>query len=429
MQSLKSLLMLTAKRLVSILTLVSLAALAWYAALLARADVAFGAFGENTLIGVSSAVRLAPGNAAYHALLAEFIEASGGNPDHELEMATDLSPHESKYWIRRAFRAEVEQQYGPSEHFLQEALKVDHGFDPRWALMNYYFRRGDSASFWKYTREALEMSYGNLDPIFRLCLAVSDDPSVTRRVLPPHPQIRLGFLTYLIANGYVGSAAGIADEVASEVRADDSSALLDYCDRQIGHDNESAVRVWNALCRRRIVPFTELSPQRGHIVTNGDFAVASFQRVFDWKYGTNEAIAIRPAEDGRAVAINIRGDQPDSIVLMQQEIPLSPGREYAVQYEYRLVGPPGDSGVHWVIRRQGQNEVGGSGSMAISPVLLGSDWNGGKMLFSAGQLDVATLALEYRRTPGTIRWKGAVQIRHVASGLAEPVSTIPGTAK
>lgn len=409
-----------ARRIVSFLTLCGLVVLASYSLLLARADLSFG---ENNLAALRTAVRLIPANAAYHALLAEHLEAAGINPDGELEFATNLSPHESRYWIRRAFRAELEQRFGESEHYLFEASRVDRGFDPRWALMNYYFRRERFPEFWKSTRDALNMSYGNLDPVFRLCLAASDDPAVTWRMLPPQRHILFAFFAYLTANGRVDSAAGIARELASGAQPEEVNVLLDYCGKQIVRQNaESSLAVWNAMCNRRLITFAELSPALGRIVTNGDFSALPLQQGYDWKYGSHTGVAIGPSDAAPGVAIDLSGKQPDGISLIEQEIPLSPGKEYTVNYDYRLVGASGDSGLHWMIRGprpdSGARNEAANDPIAISPVLVAQDWKNGELTFSSGQHDSATLVLEYRRTLGTIRWNGTAQIRRVSSSLS-----------
>src|SRR4051812_18590823 len=101
--------MLAARRIASLVPVCCLLVLAYYAVLLTRADLLLS---ENTLESVRAATHLVPGNAAYRGLLAEYMEAAGANPDQELEIATQLSPRESRFWIRRGFRAEVEQKYG-----------------------------------------------------------------------------------------------------------------------------------------------------------------------------------------------------------------------------------------------------------------------------------------------------------------------------
>jgi hypothetical protein len=409
-----------ARRIVSLLTLCVLMVWAWYSVLLARAD---GSYRDNNLTALRNAVRLVPANAAYHAILAEHLEAAGANPDDELEIATDLSPYESRYWIRRGFRAELEQNFPESERYLLRAFQVDRGFDPRWALMNYYFRRGRLPQFWKSTREALDISYGNLSPIFRLCLAASDDPAVIRQALPPRHDILSAFFAYLTAHGNVESASSIAQELASTAQPDDVRVLVDYCGQELVHHNGgSSLTVWNAMCDRRLIPFSKLSPAIGQIVTNGDFSAVPLQMAYDWKYGTEAGIAVSPMDTAPGVSIDVSGKQRDSVTLISQEIPLIPGKQYTINYDYRLVGGQGDSGLHWAIRTArpdaGANPDARDESIANSSVLIGQDWNNGSLTFASGQRDSASLVLEYRRTLGTIRWNGTAQIRRVASSLS-----------
>jgi hypothetical protein len=411
--------MLMRRYFLPLLALSCLVVLAWYAVVLAVADAAFR---QNTLASVQTAVRLVPSNAGYHALLAEILEEAGSSPDPELQKATVLSPHESRYWIRRAFRAEVERKYDESERLLMEANRVDRGFDPRWALMNYYFRRGNLPAFWKSAKAALEMSYGDLNPIFRLCLDANPDPSFTAGMLPPRRFILLSFFSYLLQHKQMESISPIAARLAAGAETEDVSLLLNYCDLQMGHDNSSSLTVWNSLCQRHLVGFSELVPDRGSIVTNTDLVTASLRQGFDWRYGGTPGIASRPLDTGQGISFEITGFQPDSVALLEQEIPLAPGKQYILNYEYRLIGVQPDSGLQWLVRRAGGGAVGDDSMIATSPVLSGGDWNTGHMRFSSGQFNAGKLVLQYRRSPGTLRWKGTVQIRRVTSGLAPPDS-------
>jgi hypothetical protein len=407
--------MLMRRYFLPLLALCCLVVLAWYAVVLALADAAFR---QNTLASSQTAVHLVPSNASYHALLAEILEETGSNPDRELQTAAALSPRESRYWVRRAFRAEVEQKYDESERLLMEANRVDRGFDPRWALMNYYFRRGNLPAFWKSARNALEMSYGDLDPIFRLCLDANPDPSFTARMLPPRRVILVSFFSYLLQHKQMESIGPIAAQLAARAETDDVTLLLNYCDRQMGRDNPSSLTVWNSLCQRHLVGFSELVPERGSIVTNTDLVAASLRQGFDWRYGGTPEIGTRPLDTGQGISFEISGFQPDSAVLLEQEIPLAPGKQYILNYEYRLIGEQPDCGLQWQIRRAGVGEVGIDSVIATSSLLSGNDWNTGHMRFSSGQFNAGKLVLQYRRSPGTLRWKGTVQIRRVTSGLA-----------
>ena len=190
--------MLIARRIVIRLTLAGAGLTIYYSAVFARAD---NLFRENNLASLKSAVLLVPGNADYRALLGEFLEGTGLNPDKELAAATEISPRESRFWIRRAFRAEVEQKLDDSERFLREAVRVDNGFAPRAALLNYYFRRQNLPEFWKAARAALQTAYTDRRGIFRLCFSVDDDVSVTRALLPPGHRPLVELLSFLMDTG------------------------------------------------------------------------------------------------------------------------------------------------------------------------------------------------------------------------------------
>ena len=410
--------MLIARRIVPLMMLIGLAILAYYSILSALADVSFR---ENNLAALRIAVALVPANAAYHALLAEHQEAAGENPDRELEIATELSPRESRYWVRRSFRAEIERNYADSEKFLVTATRVDRGFDPRWALMNFYFRRGRTPEFWKAAKEALEMSYDDLSPIFRLCLATNDDPQATRLVLPARRGILRAFFVWLIQNRPVESSKALADELASSSGPEDLPALADYCDRQLGRDNESALAVWNTLCRRKLLPFRELAPGNGLVVTNGNFSAEPSNRGFDWRFGADQfAVMSRPDGD-KGISIDINGRQPDRLILLEEDIPLSPGRKYAVTVDYDLAGDQSDSGLHLLVAGGPAGETNTDDPIATSAVFSTQDQGTERITFQALKREVARLQLEYRRTAGTIRWKGAVRVHRVISALAQPL--------
>jgi hypothetical protein len=288
--------------------------------------------------------------------------------------------------------------------------------------MNYYFRRGNLPEFWKAARQALDMSYGSLDPIFRLCLAADDDPSVTRRILPPRREILSAFFIYLFQHQPVAYASGMASELAPGAQPDELPWLVGYCEKQMGRDNRSSLLVWNALCRRRLVPFPELAPELGQILTDGDFSAVPLQGGFDWKYGNTEGIAVGPMDAAQGISIDISGKQPDMALIIEEEIPLIQSKQYVLGYQYRLPDAQPDSGLQWIVRGTAPGGGDSVDPIAISPVLSGKEWSEGKMTFSAGRHDAARLILQYRRAPGTLRWKGIAQIRRVTSGPAQPGS-------
>ena len=83
--------------------------------------------------------------------------------------------------------------------------------------------------------------------------------------------------------------------------------MLDYCSRQIGHNELSSVAVWNAMCNKHLLPFKALDPERGSVVTNADFAAVPLRKAFDWKYGEDTSSRIGPMDTGQGLSIDIDG--------------------------------------------------------------------------------------------------------------------------
>jgi hypothetical protein len=405
--------MLIVRRIVILLTICGAALTIYYSALFARGD---SLFREDTRASLQEAVLLVPGNAEYHALLAEFIEGAGLNPDSELAAATEISPRESRFWIRRAFRAEVEQKFDDSERFLREAVRVDNGLAPRAALMNYYFRRQNFPEFWKAAQAALQKAYTDRRAIFRLCFAVDDNVARIKALLPPGHRPLAELLNFLMETGRLEQTPEIASAVASEAEPDDLGLLLGYVEQQTGKDDASAVAVWNALCARRLVPFSPLSPEQGAIVTDGDFE-GNLRRGFDWRTGAANGVAIGHSYAG-GESVELNGKQPESMVLMEQRIPVTAGKSYSISWQHQLDGAAGDSGLRWVVKEGVRDATPGEQPIAASDTFAGTGSQTGRFAFTADRSGVDRLRLEYRRAPETIRWRGTLQLRHVTATSA-----------
>jgi hypothetical protein len=360
-----------------------------------RLAVADQLFRANSLPALTRAVRLAPGNAQYFAWLAEYQEAEGFDPNPALATACRLNPFDSSVWIRRGLRAEFEGDYTQAEKFLLEAARIDKLLDPRATLANYYFRRNNSEQFWRWTREALAIGYGDLAPMFRLCWRMSDDPELIRSRAQPPPR---PYLFFLLAENHLAAADPVARELAKSATPEDAAVLLDFIDRVLarGANTSSARNVWSALCIRSLIP---LAPSASPL-TNGDFRVAPSSRGFDWRVSQTpdiSAVRINP----RGLRIDLSGRQPEECELLAQFIPLTPGKTCRLRFSYRTSGAPIESGLQWRILD------------ASSAPLSSDDGKQAELRFSTREASLARLALEYKRVAGTSRWEGSVTLHDI----------------
>jgi hypothetical protein len=390
-----------------IAALIAFAVAAFDAARLAWADL-LGA--RNTPDSVARAVRLDPANATLHGLLAEHLEAAGQDPKPELRAAIALSPRESRYWSRLAFREETEQDDGNAEKDLLKAAETDRMYAPRWSLANFYLRRGDARRgdidrFWQWLQKSAEMSPGDLGGIFQVAWAVTQDGAKIRSILPPDRAVLRQYVAWLAVNRSVADAKQPALELAKEAEPGDVAALFPYVDRAIPVDLPGALQAWNAMCEHQALACAPLDPAAGPVITNGTFSSPPIGRGFDWTLlrqpGTSEAM-----EEGGGLAIQFSGKQADTGLLLQL-IPVTT-KTYRLSFEYRVSGSGGPTGLRWEILRNGRNLLDGVQQWRAT------DWKIGQIEFRSDAEAALRLMLVYGRETGMVPWQGTLYLRKIS---------------
>jgi len=360
-------------------------------------------FEKDTPASIREASRLVPANADYKA-----ATPSG------LRGALDLNPRLQPAWIRLGLRAELERDYAAAESMLLEAAKVDNGYEPRWTLANYYFRRGDWEKFWPWARRALEMAYLDRTPLFRLCWQAPGGPQVIlSRAIPDDARSEAHYLNFLLATGRLEAAAPVARRL--ETRDDDVRlpVLLAYCDRLVqANDAAGAVRVWNGLSKAGLIPHRRLDPSRGDSLTNEDFSHSPLEQGFDWKFLAVPGVSL--SRSPSSVRMTFSGRQPERCRLLEQNLPLEAGRRYRLHFAYRTERASPESGLHWSVKAAGKELETGNGSLS------GDDWTEGQLFFRMPDgAGLALLSLAYERASGTTRLEGSLFLRRLRLDFAD----------
>ncbi len=374
----------------------------------------------NSPDALARAVKLDPGNARYFASLAEYQEAAGLDSSAALAEACRLDPMNSSLWIRRGLRAESKGDYAHAEAFLLEAARVDKLFDPRATLMNYYFRRNNAESFWRWGREAFSIGYGDLTSLYSLCWRMTSDAEVIRtRALPPLPNVLRSYLYFLLGQNRLDAAEPIAHQLSEHAGSEDLPALLDFTDRVLTQPDPSqsraasALTVWNSLCIRNVLPFSPLAPDRNLSLTNSDFRFPITSRGFDWRVSeTPDISAVRVSPGG--LRIDLSGKQPERCELLVQFVPLSLGKTCRLRYSYQTSGFPPQSGLAWRL----SDPATGKDLLPPSPQLSAADSKPVDLIFAARGASIARLALGYNRVAGTSRPEGSITLHAMELGCA-----------
>ena len=363
----------------------------------------------NTPASVARAVELEPGNASYRGLLAEHDESGGKDPKPALLIATRLSPLESRYWERIAFRQEMERDYGRAEESLLHAAETDHLFAPRWALANYYLRRGNTEKFWVWITKSLEVAPPEPEAIFQMAWGVTQDGGKIRSLLPPGRALLQRYLSWLVNNRMVEAAKGPALEISPHAMAEDLPALLAYCEQAANVDVRSALLVWNALCTRHLLPYPAISPGQGQVVTDPTFQSAGTGGGFSWELARQPGLSVYLAGARDGAIVELRGRQAERSMLLQQRVPVFAKSRYKLSWEYRVTGNRGPTGLHWEIVDQTTDRNILEGAAPLG----GTEFRTDEAVFESRSDMAPRLSLIYRREPGMVPWEGTLYLRSV----------------
>ena len=86
-----------------------------------------------------------------------------------------MNPWDTRSRIELGLLAEAEGDQATATRYLLQAAEADHLFLPRWTLANYYFRRGDTALFWRWAKEAADRVHAALEKTYKEKLHLTRD--------------------------------------------------------------------------------------------------------------------------------------------------------------------------------------------------------------------------------------------------------------
>src|ERR1022692_3853999 len=258
--------------------------------------------------------------ATYVRLAAIIQESNPVASTEALQRAVALNRWDSQSWVELGLRAEVAGDLAAAERSLLRAASVDLQYLPSWSLVNYYFRRGDSERFWFWARQATQMAYGDLAPLFTLCWKVTSDGALIEQKLDIHKaDLEANYLTYLTNQNRIEPMTHAATRLLAWNREADTPVLLAACDRLIADDRAGqAIRIWNKLAELHRIPYPVLAPDSGRSLTNGDFTMLPMSQGFDWRLPGVGGVAPLLDERPAGLRISFSGRQPENCDVLNQ---------------------------------------------------------------------------------------------------------------
>ncbi|HUS05146.1 MAG TPA: hypothetical protein VMZ52_02535 [Bryobacteraceae bacterium] len=362
-----------------------LSACAW------EATVAFSEYeaGRGTPAGSIRATKLVPWHGdAWRRLGLSRLDSDPAAATRDLLRATALNISDADSLIALGLLAESRGELASAERYLIAAAGTSKRFKPQWSLAFFYARRGRPDRFWPAAAIAAGIPAADATPVFELAHHWTDNPNeVTARLKLRSQHALLQYLSFLLTKGGAGGLAELSLRI--DVTVDSQAMLLESCERLIASQRtREAILLWNRMS-------SELAPERGISLTDKHFQHTGGG--FRWRALSNSGVELSSRRDG--IRLEFSGNQAEAITLLEQIVPVLPGRFYHFTFAYRTSGMMGATGLSW--------RVSGAGPEAQSPPLAALEAGAGSLTFRAGPGDLIRIALRCERPSGSVRLAGA----------------------
>jgi len=365
---------------------------------------------RETMEGIKKAIAFLPDNSEYHARLAWLVSDRDSKKSKDaLQMAVALNPRDAGSWIELGLLAETERDDTVAKQCLLRASEADTKFLPRWTLANYYFRHHDEVMFWQWMKKAMAMAYGDAKPLFSLCGKVKEDGMLIERLEIKNPDLRAGYLTYLLNEKRSDLSGPAVDRLLRDNREADVPLLLTACEKLLdaGRGDEGS-GIWNRLAKSGRVAGP--AGENRQMVVNGSFGAAPTSRGFDWRLPAVDGISFAREEGQGGLRITFSGHEPEELEALAQLVPLRTDTRYELLVGSRSHWITSGEGLDWRITDAKSGVVLTEGPSLASETDLES-----RLLFdTSGECRLVRLALRYHRAPGTTRAEGFLMLRNVA---------------
>jgi tetratricopeptide (TPR) repeat protein len=381
---------------------------------------AISLFKQGDPASLSSAARLVPVNAEYWSALGAVETARS---EVLWKEALALNPFNSQLWIQLGFYTESgKHQLPEAEQMYRQATRVNHMYLPSSNLANFYFRYHDQPRFLQAAKKALAVSPFNNNVLFFQAWTLAGSNQQVMDLLPPRNEVAFDYLHYLLDADQTDSleaAAGKALDLPRRIPADSPELASNWVNLVgLAEDHlvmagrpEAALRLWKKSYESGWTKLPAPSPSLP--LTNASFQSALSSHGFDWFFLPAAGVSFDQLPESRQVRLSFSGTEPEWCRLLQQYVPLAPGKTYQMKWQTESSDFDHPIGLTWKMYpvRSGKVDIE---SMVSSPDLI-AEPNGSQLwkFSSPPDANFGLMALEFKRPVGQVRAEGMLSIHDV----------------
>ena len=265
--------------------------------LLAAREFAASHFAFRTdLPSLERAVHFAPGNAEYRHRLARYFAFVAASPQTALEnyqAATQLNPHQARYWFDLAAAYQVAGNPAGQRDALEHALQAEPTApDVAWEAANFFLIQGDTDRALRELRVVIEND-SSLAPIaLQTCWRVRPDANALLRDVVPHRTDSLiAFLSLLQSKQETESAIKVWNQLVQVHQKFETRYLFDYVRYLVqARRPDAAAAAWEQAAS--VLNLPAYLPTADNLIVNGGFSLDVLNGGFDWTYQTQPGVSL-----------------------------------------------------------------------------------------------------------------------------------------
>ncbi len=375
---------------------------------------------KGTTASVVAAANLVPVNADYWSALGA-VETD--KSEAYWRKSLQLNPYNAELWARLGFYTESTKHDLPAaERLYLQAARFNHMYLPSWTLANFYFRYRNKPGFLASAKDALFKSPFNNSSLFFQAWSLTGDNRQVMALLPARHEVVFNYLNYLLESSQTDALEAAAMQALSlprRVPADLLEAVPNWLNLVgVAEDTllaagqpEAALRVWTKTSQ---TGWNKLpAPSRSAPLTNGSFQTAFSNHGFDWSFMPTNGITFDQLTDRHEARFSFSGTQPEWCRLLQQFVPVAPGKAYQLQWQTDYADFEHAIGLTWKAYPVRFGRVDMESGIA-GPDLVNESGGAQKWkFFNSADANFVLVTLEFKRPVGQARAEGTLSIHDV----------------
>jgi tetratricopeptide (TPR) repeat protein len=317
---------------------------------------------KTSVANLKLAIKLDPGNAAYHLQLGRLYEylPTDAQPEKamaEFRLAEELSPYDPEAWINLGGAAEFAGNVTVAEEYLRHADYLAPRIPTyQWPIGNFYLLHGNVLEAFAHFKMVLAGTRVYDRTVFRTAWkASSDADQILKQLIPEDLAAEFSYLNYLVANNKFPATIAVWKRILRTPGKFQPDQAADYIDNLIGNRlPEDAFKVWEDLEKKGLMRYVA-SRADGKLITNGDFEENLLNMGFAWRISPVDEVfvGLDPTtyhSPNHALLVQFPGKQNLNYRQVFQYIKVNPGTTYRLQAFMKTDGITTDSGPRLEVR-------------------------------------------------------------------------------